>query len=124
MPTGSDVITAGRKYLGVPYKSNTCATYGVTSRMDCDQFTWQTYKDLGTRLGCWTNQMNDGREVSLSNLMPGDLLFFSEDGSGRLTHVGINSYNGYLLHASSYYGKVVESERRYVKGLFMARRVF
>jgi hypothetical protein len=37
--------------------------------------------------------------------------------------LGIQSYNGYLLHASSYYGKVVESELRYVNGLYAARRL-
>jgi uncharacterized protein YycO len=31
-------------------------------------------------------------------------------------HVGIYSGNGYIVHGSGYYGKVVESKMRYIKG--------
>jgi len=91
--------------------------------MDCDCFTKRTFNDLGLRLGWWSDQLKYGRRIELANRRPGDLLFFSEDGSGRLTHVGIQSYNGYLLHASSYFGKVVESKLRYMNGLYAARRL-
>ena len=122
MATGDDVIKQGRKYLGVPYVlggPEACSRSG----MDCDCFTKTTFNDLGIALGWWTDQINYGTPVSLSNMLPGDLLFFSEDGSGRLTHVGILSYNGYLLHASSYFGKVAEAELKYVDGLYAARRL-
>jgi hypothetical protein len=33
------------------------------------------------------------------------------------------SGNGFLLHASSYYGKVVNSKMKYVRGYFGARRI-
>ncbi len=122
MPTGADVIRSGRKYLGVPYVSGTPDPC-TREKMDCDCFTKRTFNDLGIPLGWWTDQLNYGRRVSLSNRQPGDLLFFSEDGSGYLTHVGIQSYNGYLLHASSYFGKVVESALKYLRGLYAARRL-
>jgi len=91
--------------------------------MDCDCFTKRTFNDLGIRLGWWTDQLKYGRPIALANRRAGDLLFFSEDGSGRLTHVGIQSYNGYLLHASSYFGKVVESKLKYMRGLYAVRRL-
>lgn len=122
MATGDDVIRSGRKYLGVRYVlggANQCSPSG----MDCDCFTKRTFNDLGIALGWWTDQLNYGTPVGLSNIQTGDLLFFSENGSGNLTHVGIASYNGYLLHSSSYFGKVVEAERKYVKGLYAARRL-
>jgi cell wall-associated NlpC family hydrolase len=122
MATGADVIKSGKKYLGVPYVSGIpwpCSG----SQMDCDCFTKRTFNDLGIKLGWWSNQINYGRSVGLSNRKPGDLLFFSEDGSGYLTHVGIQSYNGRILHASIYYGKVVESELKYMRGLYAARRL-
>jgi cell wall-associated NlpC family hydrolase len=122
MATGADVIRRGRKYLGVPYVSGTPLPCN-SSQMDCDCFTKRVFNDLGIKLGWWTNQINFGKPVSLSNRRPGDLLFFSEDGSGYLTHVGIQSYNGYLLHASIYYHKVVESELKYMRGLYAARRL-
>ena len=122
MATSSDVIRRGRKYLGVRYVSGTPSPC-TSSQMDCDCFTKRTFNDLGLRLGWWSDQLKYGRRIELANRRPGDLLFFSEDGSGRLTHVGIQSYNGYLLHASSYFGKVVESKLRYMNGLYAARRL-
>jgi peptidoglycan DL-endopeptidase RipA len=91
--------------------------------MDCDCFTKRTFNDLGIPLGWWTKQLDFGRPISLANRRPVDLLFFSEDGSGYLTHVGIQSYNGYILHASSYYHMVVESELKYMRGLYAVRRL-
>jgi cell wall-associated NlpC family hydrolase len=91
--------------------------------MDCDCFTNRTFNDLGIPLGWWTEQLNYGRRISLANRRPGDLLFFSEDGSGNLTHVAILSRNGYVLHASSYYHMVVESDLMYLDGLYAVRRL-
>lgn len=102
--------------LGTPRPCN-------ARQMDCDCFTKRTFNDLGIRLGWWTNQFNFGRRIPVRNRRPGDLLFFSEDGSGRLTHVGIQSFNGHLLHASSFFGRVVESELRYMRGLYHVRRL-
>ncbi len=122
MTTRLQVIKSGRKYLGVPYVSGTPWPCN-SSQMDCDCFTKRTFNDLGIPLGWWANQLNYGKPIALSNRRPADLLFFSEDGSGYLTHVGIQSYNGYLLHASNYFGKVVESELKYMRGLYAARRL-
>jgi cell wall-associated NlpC family hydrolase len=122
MPTGADVIRSGRKYLGVPYVSGTPLPCNK-SQMDCDCFTKRTFNDIGIALGWWTNQINYGRRIGLSDRRVGDLLFFSEDGSGKLTHVGIQSYSGYCLHASSYYRKVCESQLKYMRGLYAARRL-
>jgi probable lipoprotein NlpC len=122
MTTRSEVIGSGRKYLGVPYVSGT-PTPCNSSQMDCDCFTKRTFNDLGIPLGWWSDQLNYGRRIALSDHRAGDLLFFSEDGSGRLTHVGIRSIDGYILHASSYFGKVVESELRYMRGLYAVRRL-
>jgi hypothetical protein len=122
MATVADVIRQGRQYLGVRYVSGGPAAC-TASGMDCDCFTKTTYNAVGIPLGWWTDQLNYGTPVAVSNKQPGDLLFFSEDGSGNLTHVGILSYNGYLLHSSSYFGKVVEAELKYVNGLYAARRL-
>lgn len=122
MTTTAEVSRSGRKYLGVPYVSGVpspCSGLG----MDCDCFTKRTFNDLGINLGWWTDQLKYGRRISVANRRPGDLLFFSEDGSGYLTHVAILSRNGYVLHASSFYNKVVESELMYLNGLYAVRRL-
>ena len=122
MATGRDVIRSGRKYLGARYVSGTPRPCD-RSRMDCDCFTKRTFNDLGIPLGWWTDQLKHGRRIQVANRRPGDLLFFSEDRSGWLTHVGIQSYDGHLLHASSYFGEVVESELKYMRGLYAVRRL-
>jgi peptidoglycan DL-endopeptidase RipA len=122
MATRADVIRTGRKYLGVPYVLGTpspCSGSG----MDCDCFTKRTFNDLGIALGWWTDQLNYGRRINVANRRLGDLLFFSEDDSGYLTHVAISSRDGYVLHASSYYRMVVESELKYLNGLYAVRRL-
>ena len=40
-----------------------------------------------------------------------------------ITHVGLYSGRGNLVHASAYFGKVVESKMRYVKGYSGAKRL-
>ncbi len=61
-----------------------------------------------------------------SNLKPGDLVFLDENRNGRLQpwdHVGIYSGNGNLIHAPGYFGEVVESEMKKIKGYWGARRI-
>jgi cell wall-associated NlpC family hydrolase len=73
-----------------------------------------------SELGQW--RYDRSRRVSKSNLRPGDEVFFKEGGGSRITHVGIYSGNGYIVHASSYFGKVVESKMRYIRGYSGAKR--
>ncbi|CAN5687075.1 hypothetical protein BH20ACT11_BH20ACT11_16400 [soil metagenome] len=122
MTTRGQVLRSGRKYLGTPYVLAGRSPCGYNG-MDCDCFTKKTFNDLGIRLGWWTDQFNYGRRIAVKNRVPGDLLFFSEDGSGRLTHVGIQAYNGYLLHASTFFGCVARSKLKYTRGLYHVRRL-
>jgi len=64
---------------------------------------------------------------SISDLVKGDLLFFCDDSSSRVSHTGIYIGGGQFIHASSSKGKVVQSSistsywtRNFVNG----RRVF
>jgi cell wall-associated NlpC family hydrolase len=64
------------------------------------------------------------RKVAKSQLRPGDLVFFQEGGRKRgITHVGIYAGKGNLVHASAYFGKVVESKMKYIKGYSGAKRL-
>ena len=57
--------------------------------------------------------------IGKANLRPGDLVFFKEAGRSRpITHVGIYSGNGNLVHASNFFGKVVESKMKYMRGYY------
>ena len=69
-------------------------------------------------------QWRYGRYVAPGNLRLGDLVFFKEAGRDRpITHVGIDSGNGYLVHASSYWGKVVERPMKFIHGYHGAKRL-
>lgn len=84
------VLNEAYKHLGKPY------VYGATgpNAFDCSGFTSYVYAKLGYSIGRTTyNQINAGREVSYSQLQPGDLVF---PHSG---HVGIYVGNGMMIHA-------------------------
>ena len=69
-------------------------------------------------------QWNYGLNVAKSDLRPGDLVFFKEDGpSYPISHVGIYSGRGNIVHASSYWGGVVERPMEYIDGYYGAKRL-
>ena len=70
------------------------------------------------------DQWRFGHYVEQSDLRPGDLVFFKEAGENHpITHVAIYSGAGNILHASTYWGRVVESPMKYVDGYYGARRL-
>ena len=71
-------------------------------------------------------QSNVGTTISQSQLQPGDLIFSSTDGSGRVTHVGIYIGNGQMIHAPQEGDvvKVTNSNSSYWQSTFVtAKRV-
>lgn len=68
---------------------------------DCSGFTRYA---IGTNTGKWLShsskaQANEGRQVSESELKPGDLVFYA--GSSGIDHVALYIGNGKVVHASS-----------------------
>jgi len=122
-PNGRDVVRVAKRWMGTPYDWGTC----TSSLMSCTCETKKTYRRFGHRLEMGERQQwkyDRSREVRRrKNLRLGDHLFFMEHGRGNgITHVAIYSGNGNVIHASSYYGKVVESKIRYIKGYAGAKR--
>jgi cell wall-associated NlpC family hydrolase len=120
-PTRHDVVRVAKKYLGTRYRWGTC----TKARMSCTCETKKTYRHFGHTLpmtegGQWKYKPSK-RVWRKSNLRLGDEVFFKEGGGG-ITHVGIYSGNGNIVHASSYFGKVVESKMRYIRGYYGAKR--
>ncbi len=94
---GAQVLTAGERYLGVPYK------WGGTdpsTGFDCSGFVQQVYADLGVRLPRVSiDQSRAGTAVpSMAQARPGDLVFWHGNGR-RANHIGIYAGNGQFLHA-------------------------
>jgi cell wall-associated NlpC family hydrolase len=115
------VVQQARRYIGTPYRYATC----TAGRMSCTCLTKSTWARFGhglpmTEYGQW--RYEPSKKIPYSRLRKGDIVFFAEGGRG-LTHVGIYSGNGNLVHASKYFGKVVESQMRYIRGYSGAIRM-
>ena len=123
--TGYGVVRAARAHIGTPYRSSPPANCRAYVAEDCSCHTKLVFADFGWYLpDNPVRQWRYGRYVARSNLRPGDLVFFKESGTNRpITHVGIYSGNGNLVHASSYWGKVVERPMRFIHGYYGAKRL-
>ncbi len=120
-PNGYDVVRQARRFIGKRYRYATC----TTTYMSCTCLTKKGYGPFGVRLpmtesGQWN--YTPSVRVAKSNLRPGDEVFFKEGGSRYITHVGIYSGGGNIVHASSYFGKVIESKMMYISGYYGAKK--
>ena len=122
---GERIVEVARTHMGTSYRLSPPAPCQAFSSEDCSCHTSLVFEKFGIQLpDSPSSQWNYGRSVPKDELQPGDLVFFKEDGpSYPITHVGIYSGRGHLIHASSYYGKVVESEMRYINGYYGAKRL-
>lgn len=91
------LVQYAKQYIGNPYVwGGTSLTKGA----DCSGFTMSIYKKYGVSLPHHAaSQAKLGKKVSLSEAQPGDLVFYSKNGS--INHVAIYIGNGQVIHASS-----------------------
>jgi len=94
---GSAVIDMAKKYLNTPYLWGGRSLLGI----DCSGFTQMVFGICGCSLPRDASQQaENGTEIhSLKDAHKGDLAFFSENGQ-RVTHVGILTGDGHIIHAS------------------------
>lgn len=116
------IIDFAKKFLGVKY------VYGGTTPkgFDCSGFVQYVFKNSGITLSrTAASQAKHGTKVSKSDLVAGDLVFFSCNGGG-IDHVGIYIGNGKFIHAESYRKGVTITELSdsyYARAYKTARRV-
>lgn len=120
------ILESAYAYIGVPYR------YGGTTPdgFDCSGFVRQVFSENGIQLGRSSrDQALEGTPVPLSELKPGDLLFFSMHRRNRcsIDHVGLYVGQGQFIHAPSSRAREIKVETlesdRYLPKVVEARRV-
>ena len=95
--TRTAVVAYAKQFLGNPY------VYGgtsLTNGADCSGFTMQIYAHFGISTGRSSrDQAAKGREISVSAVQPGDLLFYAS--GDYINHVAIYIGGGQVIHASN-----------------------
>jgi cell wall-associated NlpC family hydrolase len=120
----SEVIERARTHLSTPYLHSPPMPCTAYQSEDCSCFTSLVFSEWVTMPDNPVGQWYMGHFVEKSDLLPGDLVFFKEAGPYRpITHVGIYAGRGNILHASTYWGQVVESPMNAVHGYYGARRL-
>ncbi len=90
------ILAAAERLVGAPYVLGGESPSGV----DCSGLVQYAYQQAGIRVPRTTmQQFQAGRPQR--QVLPGDLLFFSTDNSGAVSHVGIYAGSGQMIHASS-----------------------
>lgn len=118
---GDQAVSYGYKYLGVPY------VWGGTSPsgFDCSGFTKYVYGMMGVKLNrTAAQQLKNGYAVT--NLQPGDLVFFANtySTSAAASHVGIYVGNNQFIHAANGGVKITSMDHEYYAARYVgARRV-
>ena len=89
---GKDIANFACRYVGNPYVAGGTS---LTNGADCSGFTFAIYKEFGISLPrTSTAQRGAGREVSLSDAQPGDIVCYAG-------HVAIYIGGGRIVHAST-----------------------
>jgi cell wall-associated NlpC family hydrolase len=96
-PGGGSVLAIALQYRGAPY-----AFGGTTpAGFDCSGFTYYVFQMAGRPIprGIW-DQYDAGVHPKLTELRPGDLVFFQNTYMDGLSHNGIYIDNGQFIHAA------------------------
>jgi cell wall-associated NlpC family hydrolase len=124
---GERLVSVARSHIGTRYVHSPPSSRCEAHRSeDCSCLTMLVFGEAEDMLLADDpiSQWGEGRRVAEPDLRPGDLVFFKEKGRAEpITHVGIYSGNGNLVHASRYFGRVVESKMSHMRGYYGAKRL-
>jgi peptidoglycan DL-endopeptidase RipA len=119
---GVDVLAIADDHLGTPYEFSPPGPCVAFEAEDCSCFTMLVFQEFGIALpDSPGGQMGYGTPVHGAP-QAGDLLFWSEDGSGYITHVGIAMGDGTTIHAQIG-NEVTITSINYINGYVGARRL-
>jgi len=120
--TEQSALNYAESQIGKPYEWGAAGpdTY------DCSGLVMWSYAQVGVTVDHWTGfQWNEGAHISLSDLRPGDLLFFATNTSDPNTihHVGMYAGNGQMVEAP-YTGADVRMSNAFRNDLIGAVRLY
>lgn len=103
--TSRALLSEAKKWLGTPYK------YGGEDKsgVDCSGLVLSVFRDaLNIKLPRSSSKQKEySSDISKRDLIPGDLLFFSTTGGGKVSHVGMYIGEGKMVHSSTSRGVMV-----------------
>lgn len=95
--TRTAIVAYAKQFLGNPY------VYGgtsLTNGADCSSFTQSVFAHFGITTGRSSrDQAAQGKEISMSAIQPGDLLFYAS--GSYINHVAIYIGDGKIIHSSN-----------------------
>ncbi len=109
------VVNEARGWIGASYD------YGSGYGVDCSEFTSAVFGAFG--VGLADDPVSQFYSGYSSAAGAGDLVFFNEHGYG-ISHVGIATGYGTMIHSSSYFGVVTETPISSVPGYVGAVDVY
>ncbi len=96
--TASELLGFAENYVGTPY------VFGGTdlvNGVDCSGFVYSVYGNFGIKLNRTSRDMyRQGEVVEMSELEPGDLVFFNTGGNSAISHVGMYYGDGKYIHST------------------------
>ncbi len=118
---GEEIVALAKKYIGGKY------VYGGTSLetgVDCSGFTQQIMKKNGISIERTSRGQyaTNGIKVSVSDVKPGDLVFYGKNGV-TVDHVAIYAGDNKIIHASDSKSGIKMSNLYYGKPIIGVKRV-
>ncbi len=107
----ASIVNYALQFVGNPY------VYGGTSLVngcDCSGFTSSIYAAFGYSITRTSrSQAAAGTEIALSDVQPGDLVFYTNVSTGVIGHVAMYIGNGQIVHAASETLGIIVSDMYY-----------
>lgn len=117
---GSEIAAYAQKFVGNPY---VWGGESLTKGADCSGFVQTIYRQYGYSIPRVSADQarNAGKEVSISDRKPGDLIFYT-DSRGKVNHVAMYIGNDRIVHAANSRQGIITSIYNYRK-VYKIRRV-
>lgn len=119
--SGEEVVNYALQFVGYPYVwgGKTSLTGGV----DCSGFVHLVYKNFGYKTVSYSMHfLNEGRAVSVDEIMPGDIVVYERSSSG-IGHVAIYIGNGKIVEAQSTAAGITSNRNLHCRGIIGVRRI-